>query len=195
MDVTTLKRACGVGLLAATALTNPVAHAANGSVNVDVNLPTVLVMYYFSNVTLNVDEAGLATYLGAGGIACAGDYCDAQPDPGAIDVLSVTATTNVPMPALNDPYGAGPGAVTFVLQDVVGVRALGCTAPYSATYDVGGGDPAVTQVAGLTVANINGVACSMNLLTGDLAFDLDFDAVPAGATSVNAVLDVTITGV
>jgi len=195
MDVRTLKKACGVGLVAATALSNPAAHAATGSVNVDVNLPTVLVMYYFGNVTLNIDEAGLATYLGAGGSDCTNGYCDAQPDPGPIDVLTLNATTNVPMPALNDPYTpGGPGAVTFVLEDVVGVRALGCTAPYSATYDVSG-DAGIATATGVSVANIDGSACSMTLLTGDLSFDLDFDALAAGATTVNATLDVTITGV
>lgn len=193
MDMKTLKRACAVGLLSASTLVNPAAHAAQGSVNVDVLLPTVLVMYYYSDIDLDLDATALADYLTTGGSACAGgDFCDDQGAAGVQSVTTIGPTTTVTLAAPTDPYSGAP-VVTFELENAVAVRALGC-ATYAADFDVSGTDDAVVAALDQPVANIDGSACSMGLTTGNLAFDLDFDLVDPGADTVSATLDVTITG-
>ena len=195
MDVTTLKKACGVGLLAAAAFNNPAAYAAQGNIVVDVNLPTVLVMYYWSNIDLNLDQAALGGYLvGGTASACGTDFCDEQTTAQTVSVTTIGANTPVTVSALNDP-GLAASTVTFDLQDVVGVRALGCpTGNYQATYDVSG-DPGIVAATGQAVTNIDGAACSLAMTTGNVAFDVDFTALTAGATTATATLDVTIVGI
>ena len=193
MDKKTLKRACAVGLLSASTLVNPAAHAAQGSVNVDVLLPTVLVMYYYSDIDLDLDAGALAGYLSVDDSPCAaGDYCDDQLEAGVQSVTTIGPTTTVTLTAPTDPYGGAP-VVTFELENAVAVRALGC-ASYAADFDVSSASDAITDQADQPVANIDGQPCSMGLTTGDLAFDLDFDLLDPGAETVSATLDVTITG-
>ena len=192
MDVKILKKVLGVGLLATAAITNSTAHAANASVTVDVNIPTVLVMYHYSSMTLDIDQAALAGYL-VGGTAtpCAGDFCDDQLDAGTIPVAPTGATTIVPVVVADNPTAATTTA--FTLQDVVGVRAFGC-----ATYDTTVADlstDAGVTVTSTTVAGIQGSACSFTMTRGDLSFSLDFDLLDATSPTATAIFDVTITGV
>ena len=195
MDLkSTFKKVLGVGLLGAAAITNSTAYAAQASVQVDVNLPTVLVMYHYDTITLNLDQTALGGYL-VGGTAAActgGDFCDNQLNPAPINVTTIGATTTVNQAVVDNPVAATDTDITLV--DVVGVRALGC-ATYTATYDDGGSGNGVGITNGTAVAGIDGQGCSFLMTTGDLTFNLDFDAVDAGATSVSAVFDVTVTGV
>ena len=196
MDLkSTFKKVLGVGLLGTAAITNSTAYAADASVNVDVDLPTVLVMYHYDTFTLNILESGLAGFLvGGTATACAGgtDFCDNQLNPATIDVSTVAATTTVTQ-AVTDP-GLGATDTDILLEDVVGVRALGCSA-YSASYSDGGSDTGVTIGAATSLSGIDTLPCSFGMTTGDLQFNLDFQNVTAGATSVRAVFDVTVTGV
>jgi hypothetical protein len=196
MDLkSTFKKVLGIGLLGAAAITNSTAYAAQANVTVDVTLPTVLVMYHYDSITLNILESGLAGFLvGGTATACSGgtDYCDNQPTPATIDVTAVTPTTTVTQ-AVNDP-GLGATAADFVLEDVVGVRALGCTS-YTASYGDGGSDAGVTIGPATPLAGIDTELCSFGMTMGDLQFNLDFNSVAAGATTVQAVFDVTVTGV
>ncbi|MGD8417018.1 MAG: hypothetical protein PVH91_08170 [Pseudomonadales bacterium] len=189
MDLNHLRRACGVGLLTAVAFTNPTAHAANANVTVDISLPTVLVMYYYSTINLTLDETELATYLAL--TSCGGaDYCadlgTTSPTPGAIVAGASTVPVNL--------SAAAPGSTTinFTLTDAVGVRALGC-ATYTANYADSGTSGAGVTIPSQAIAGIDGQACSFTMATGDLDFDLDLGAVDDN-TSVQAVFDVTITG-
>ncbi len=189
------KKVLGVGLLGAAAITNSTAYAAEASVQVDVNLPTVLVMYHYDTITLNLDQTALGGYLvGGTASACAtgGDFCDAQGNPTAIDVTTIGATTTVNQAVVDNPVAATDTDITLV--DVVGVRALGCST-YTASYDDGGSGNGVGITNGTAVAGIDGQGCSFLMTTGDLTFNLDFDSVDAGATTVSAVFDVTVTGV
>lgn len=194
MDLKTLKKVLGVGLLGAAAITTTTAHAAEATVTVDIDLPTVLVMYHYDTITLDLDQTALGNYL-VGGTASAclsgGDLCDDQGNPGVINVTTVGATTTVNQ-AVVDP-GVGATDTDITLVDVVGVRALGC-ATYTAAYDDGGSDNGVDITDGTALAGIDGTACSFGMTTGDLSFNLDFDAIDGGATQVSAVFDVTITG-
>ena len=119
------KKVLGVWLLGAAAITNSTAYAAEASVQVDVNLPTVLVMYHYNTITLNLDETALGGYL-VGGTAAAcltgGDFCDDQGNPAPIDVTTIGATTTVNQAVVDNPVAATDTDITLV--DVVGVRAL-----------------------------------------------------------------------
>jgi len=195
MDLKPLKKVLGVGLLGAAAITNSTAHAAEASVQVDVNLPTVLVMYHYDTITLNLDQTALGGYLvggTAGACTPAGDFCDDQGNPTAINVTTIGGTTTVNSPINDIPLASTATDVTLV--DVVGVRALGCTS-YSASYDGGASDNGVTIVNGSAVAGIDGQPCSFTMTSGDLSFNLDFDAVDGGTSTVSAIFDVTVTGV
>ena len=195
MDLKTLKKVLGVGLLGAAAITNSTAQAAEATVQVDVNLPTVLVMYHYNTITLDLDQTALGGYLvggTAGACLTGGDFCDDQGSPAAINVTTIGGTTTVNQ-AVTDP-GLGATDTDVTLVDVVGVRALGC-ATYSASYDNGASSNGVTITDGTAVAGIDGQACSFGMTTGDLTFNLDFNAVDAGATQVSAIFDVTVTGV
>ena len=197
MDLKTLKKAMGVGLLTAAAITTAPAHAADGQVDVDINLPTVLLMYYYSDIVLDIDADTLGNYMvGTNGSPCAtSDYCGSN-SAGTVTVSgTMTASTDVVGPGLGGPDFQNSTA-TFNLVDSVGVRAIGCTTPYAADYDVtdNGGAGAITAAADVAITGIDGVACTPALLTGDLSFEVDFGLVPAGDTLVEATLDVTITG-
>ena len=195
MDLKSLKKVLGVGLLGAAAFTNSTAYAAEATVQVDVNLPTVLVMYHYNTITLNLDQTALGGYL-VGGTAAAcltgGDFCNDQLNPAAINVTTIGATTTVNQAVVDNPVAATDTDITLV--DVVGVRALGCST-YSASYDDGVSSNGVTITNGTAVAGIDGQACSFGMTMGDLTFNLDFNSVDGGASSVSAVFDVTVTGV
>jgi len=195
MDLKSLKKVLGVGLLGAAAFTNSTAYAAEATVQVDVNLPTVLVMYHYDTITLDLDQTALGGYLvGGTAAACAtgGDFCDDQGSPAAINVTTIGATTSVTQAVTDSPVAATDTDITLV--DVVGVRALGCTS-YLASYDDGGSGNGVGITNGTSLSGIDSAGCSFLMTTGDLTFNLDFDALDAGATSVSAVFDVTVTGV
>lgn len=193
MDLKLLKKMLGVGLLGAAAMTSTNAMAAQANVQIDVNLPTVLVMYHYDTITLDVSQAALADYL-VGGTAtvCGTGFCDGQTGP-TVAISTIGASNTIVQP-VGDP---GPLATTvdFVMQDVVGVRAIGCTAPYTATFVDGGSTTGVSLDASGSVGGIDGQPCSFSMQTGDLAFGIDFDALPAATSVASAVFDVTIVGV
>ena len=192
------KKVLGVGLLGAAAMTNSTAYAAEANVQVDINLPTVLVMYHYDTITLNFDESALGGYLvGGTAVDCtpavAGEFCDDQGNPTAIDVATIGPTTTVNQAVVDPGLGATTTDVTLV--GVVGVRALGCTS-YSAQYsDVGTSSNGVTIGAATPLNGIDGEDCSFTMTTGDLTFNLDFATIDDGASSVSAIFDVTVTGV
>ncbi len=163
------------------------AYAANATVTVDFDLPTILVMYHYSTVDVTVSQAVLGGFL-SGGILCGVDRCE--------DLLTSATLT---LPALSGSVDAGiddtlllaATTATVTVQNAVGVRALGCTT-YTGSYIGGLSDPGVTITAGPLVG-IDTLPCSMTMTMGDLAFDVDFTAVTTDP--VSAVFDVTIAGV
>ena len=193
MDLKFIKKVIGVALLGAAAMTSTNAMAAQANVQIDVDLPTVLVMYHYDTITLDITQAAMADYL-VGGTAttCGTGYCDEQ--TGSTVTISSLSGSNTILQPVGDP---GPLATTvdFTMQDVVGVRAIGCTAPYTATYVDGGSTAGVTLDASLSVDGIDGLPCSFAMQTGDLSFEIDFDALPAATSTASAIFDVTITGV
>ncbi|MGE0624001.1 MAG: hypothetical protein AB7I04_06205 [Pseudomonadales bacterium] len=178
-------------MLTAAAISTPAAYAAQATVTVDVDLPTVLVMYHYSNIELDLDQAALAGYLvGGTATACASDFCNDQGTSTPIPVTTMAGANTVAV-TLNDP-GLTNTTATFTLTNAVGVRALGCST-YEANYTDGTSDAGVT-ITDSAVNNIDGLGCSLTMRTGDLAFDLDFNAIAAGTDPVSAVFNVTIAG-
>ncbi len=196
MDLKTLKNAMGAGLLSAAAIASMPAHAATGQVDVDISLPTVLLMYYYSDIELNLDADALGNYMvGTSGSLCGApgsDFCGSN-TAGIVNVSGIGANTNVNGPGLNTPDFQN-STINFTLVNSVGVRAIGCTNTYTADFDVTG-DPGITPESDVAITAIDGVACTPNLTLGDLDFELDLGAITAGTTLVNATLDVTITGI
>ena len=195
MDMKLFKKALGVGLLAAAAMTNSTAHAANAEVTVDVNLPTVLVMYHYDRIELFLDGADLADYFFAGtNVACNGGTGLCQ-NSGTLTQTDVAlGSTTTVAGSLTDPGLTSNTVSTFTLEDVVGVRAFGCTS-YDAFYSAGPlNSVAVTIGANTPITDIDGALCNFGLTTGSLEFLLDFEDIPDGSTQVSAVFDVTING-
>ncbi len=184
------------GALASLLVAAPSAYAAQATTTVEVNFPTVLVMYHYDTIQLDVTSAALANFItGGSAVACAGDSCEslgtldltgsAISDLSAATVDALVSDTN---PALN----GGTTSATFTVENAVGVRALGC-ATYSAAAAAGAGNDAAVTISATSLADIDGSACGLAMTVGDLVFDVDISAVTG--TTVNAVFDVTVTGV
>ena len=191
MDFSNWKKAVVAGLVSTAAFSGSTAYAAQATVTVDVNMPTILVMYHYNTITLDLDQAALATYLVSGtAVACGADFCDDQGDPVALPVSVIAGTTSVTQ-AVVDP-GLANTTTEFTIVDPVGVRGMGC-GTYSVTVVDLSSDAGITVDTGNSLSDINGTACSFALTTGNLIFDVDFDQVDVDPAS--AVFDVTITGI
>ena len=201
MDVRTIKanafkKVLGVGLLAAAAITNSTAHAAQASVTIDVSLPTVLVMYHYDTIALDIDKNALGTYLvGVNGSACGVDeFCSTDGAAAPVTASSVSgAREDIAVAA---PTGTGfleNTTATFRLVDAVGVRAFGCS-QYTATQGEVSSDAGISIPAG-NINRIHTAPCSFAMTLGDLDFDMDFSLIADGTTGVSAVADVQITGI
>ncbi|MEM8765992.1 MAG: hypothetical protein AAGE43_01005 [Pseudomonadota bacterium] len=195
MDLNNLKKVLGIGLLSAAAIANTPATAATGNVTVDVDLPTVLIMYYYSDIELDLDQASLGSWMvGATGVACGTDFCADSGDAGAYTVSGIGATNAVAVTGLATP-DFEQTAMNIELQNIVGVRAIGCpTGVYDADYDVSG-DAGIGAETDVPVTNIDGEDCSAAITTGNLDFDLNLANITPGATNVAATLAVTIVGI
>ena len=192
MDLKNWKKALVVGLASAAMCTSPSAFAAQANVTIDIDFPTILVMYHYNTITLDLDQTSLGTYLvgGTGPVACGADFCDDQGNPVTIVVPAITATTSVTS-AIVDP-GLASTTTEFTIVDPVGVRALGCST-YSVTIVDASTDAGITVDTANSLTAIDGTGCTFAMTTGDLVFDVDFTSVTADPAS--AIFDVTITGI
>ena len=191
MNLKNWKKALGAGLVSAAAIASPSSYAAQANVTVDVNLPTILVMYHYNTITLALDQTALGNYLvGGTAVACGTDFCDDQGSPGAITVSTISANESVTQ-AVVDPNLAAT-TTEFTVVDAVGVRALGCSV-YDVVVADASTDAGVTVNTTSSLAAIDGAGCSFALTTGDLVFDLAYDQI--AGDPVSAVFDVTITGI
>lgn len=191
MDFGKWKKALVVSLVSTVAFSSSTAHAAQATMTVDVNMPTILVMYHYNTITLDLDQTALGTYLvGGTAVACGADFCDDQGNPAAIPVPAITANTSVTQ-TVADP-GLANTTTEFTIVDPVGVRGMGC-ATYSVTVVDLSTDAGITVDTANSLSAIDGTACSFSLTTGDLVFDVDFGLVDADPAS--AIFDVTITGI
>ncbi len=195
-----LKKAlAGVAVGAMLASAPSVYGAAAGSTTVSVNLPTVLIMYHFDTIDIEVADSAVASFLAAGATNCSdlatpgSEFCLSQ---GALDLTGspVTDLAAATVDAgLSDTNPALPGSLSadFTVQNAVGVRAIGCTT-YDAAVADGGSDASVTVSAG-ALTGVDGAGCSTTMTTGDLEFSIDF--ATAGSGTVDAVFDITVAGI
>lgn len=190
MDFGNWKRVVIASLVSAATFSGSSAYAAQANVTIDIDFPTILVMYHYNTITLDLDQTALGTYLvGGTAVACGADFCDDQGNA-TIAVPAIAATTSVTA-AVVDP-GLANTTTEFTIVDPVGVRALGCST-YSVTVVDASADAGITVDTANSLSAIDGTGCTFALTTGDLIFDVDFGLVAADPAS--AVFDVTITGI
>lgn len=196
MDLNNIKKVMGVGLLTAAAITNSPAQAATGNVVVDVTFPTVLVMYYYSDIDLDFDQETLGSYLVGSGSNCGGDWCNDQGNT-TFTVNSITGGTASVTPTAVGGPGLAATTLNIELVDVVGARAIGCgpTGDYDANFTVTGTAGIVAQATPQAVGTLDGAQCSLALTTGTVDFDVDFDQLPAGSDTAQATVAVTVNGI
>jgi hypothetical protein len=125
----TMKRLAAVGLIASAALGTQTAHAVSASTTIEIDFPTILVLYHYDTINMLVDAADLGTALAAGGTASCtasgpGEYCVELTGPVGLawDMVSpVDAGMDV------DPGTSTltPGNVNVVIQNAWGVRSVG----------------------------------------------------------------------
>ena len=191
MDFGNWKRVVIASLMSAATFSGFSVYAAQANVTIDIDFPTILVMYHYNTITLDLDQTALGTYLvGLTAVACGADFCDDQGNPLTIPVPAIAATTSVTS-AVVDP-GLANTTTEFTIVDPVGVRALGCTA-YAVTVVDASSNAGITVDTANSLSAIDGTGCTFALTTGDLIFDVDFGLVDADPAS--AVFDVTITGI
>lgn len=101
----------------ALALSAPVQAQAVGATDVDINIPDIVILHYYSEVDVTISQADLGTFLGTGGDAS----IDEAPAPAASGFSSDLAIT---------PSGlaGSPSAATLTLQNAWGVRAISLAA-------------------------------------------------------------------
>ncbi|HEY5644538.1 MAG TPA: hypothetical protein VIS76_01225 [Pseudomonadales bacterium] len=157
--------------------------------SVEVGMPGFLLLYHPSQIQIDLRATAIAGALGAT-TACGEDGCV---DLGSRTV-SVSAIGSPIAVGLDSAVGAVATLQTITLQNAVGARATGCaTGTYqTATYEVLNGTGGIQPGFG-PISGIQGVACGLDLSTGDLQFDLDLNqTMSAGAT---ATIQITVTGI
>lgn len=198
MDLGNLKKMFGVGLLTVAALTNSPAQAATGNVVVDVSFPTVLVMYYYSTIGIDIDQEALGQVITGVASNCAGDWCVDEGDAGAftINTGNLVGATATVTPTAVGAGGLANTVLNIVLEDVVGARAIGCgpSGVYDANYTVAGTPGVVAVATPQAVGTLDGASCSLTLETGSVNFDVDFDQLADNDTA-QATLAVTVNGI
>ena len=149
MDLKNWKKALGIGLVSAAAISSPAANAAQVTMTIDVDLPTILVMYHYNTITLALDQTALGNYLTTGvALACGADFCDDQGSPPAIAVSTISANESVTQ-AVVDPGLANNSTQLTVVEDFY----VHSTKHFDVAYDLIAADP-VSAVFDVTIAGI-----------------------------------------
>lgn len=121
------------------------AHAqASGSTDVDINLPSILVLHYFSNVDVTISGGVLQTWLGAT------SDLGTQAGSGAVSGSTIQTDVDISGAAGYGPTN-DPAALLLTLQNAWAVRSLAATGEstqVSITLD----DGTLTHVGGATIS-------------------------------------------
>ncbi len=171
-------------------LPGPGGSSQSTQMQLEVQMPGMLLLYHHSQIDVNLDATALAGALGANR-ACSGGFC--------MDVGSRT----VPVSDLSGPVllnvaadaGTPDPVQTITLRDAVAVRATGCsggiydTASYQILNAVGG-----VQAGGGIINGIQNAPCGLDIRAGDLSFDLDLNQADAVTGSASATIQITVTG-
>lgn len=193
--IKTLKRLTAVGVIASAALGMQTAHAVSADTTIEIDFPTILVLYHFDTINLSVSEANLATALGAStsSTSCTagtGEYCVEVTGPVglALDLATPTVDAN-----MNDTIGplTPLGTVSVEIDNAWGVRSIGAAAGLQAS--VTGNDlvqGAETIPVSNDTTNDTNPAVGLTMATGDIAFDMDLSNLDTSGTYAG---DFTIT--
>ncbi|MCB1672391.1 MAG: hypothetical protein R3F41_16135 [Gammaproteobacteria bacterium] len=179
------------------------ANAASGEVDVEINFPSLVILYYYDDINIAVNSSDFAEALNNGATGCV-----ASPDGNglscaagsAFDVLdtdsaSISGTTLTYTADIQTEAGATsvPNDLSFVLRNVWAVRALvpsgaSLSASVTNTGDFTNlGITPTTPAASMTLSNTNGG----NDNVGDLSFDVSLNDL-ANDLSISDTLEVTV---
>jgi len=171
-----------------------VANAAD--VEVVINLPSLAILDYYSDVEVNISAASLGALAADCGVATgtSGDATDC--DRGAVGPTASTFNDpNLEVDFADTPTGAAAiAAVPLILQDVWAIRGINANdIRVTATTGAGatlsnGTDNLVTSVAGSPV-NTDVAAPGLlpaNAVQGDVTLSLDLSAVTTSGAYANA---------
>lgn len=171
-----LKRtALTFGLLPAF-MAAPVTNAASLNVDVDIDLPNVVILYGYTDIDLTMTADQFGPLLDSN---CTTDDCsvaDTAPKSGVLN------NGLVDLAFTNNAAGTNP---TITLDNSWGVRSFGYTS-LAPTITDNGSDAAVGNLA------IEQITPSASLETGSVSFDLDLSQITTD--SVRASYTITVTG-
>lgn len=174
--------------------TNAQTISSQATTNVVVNFPEVLVLYTFSDVSLNMDAAFLKSNMGLGTLTvCSTGNCV---NAGGIGPVTVDATSE-DLDLASDAQVPGISAltdITLTLQNAVGARSLGMT---DANYTLGVADGGLTGVLGVGATQPTSFTnTGLALSTQSLQIKIDVSEIDtqAESVSVNENFVITVSG-
>ena len=175
------------------------ATAASVGVSVDITIPSVMILYCFTGVNVNVSATDLATVAGAASGAVT---------TGTAPTVSITPTTgsiDATLTGLNTA-GTNLSSVTLTLNDVCAYRAIGTdvdvTLPGGASFSgtlSDGGTSAITMSNPLVQVASSGFASSQSGVAAsglgtpvsiDLRATLDLSGVTSAASHTGGLITV-----
>ncbi len=178
------------------------ANAASGEVDVEINFPSLVILYYYDDINITVNATDFAQALENGASGCiastdgSGLSCAAGSSFDVLDTdsASISATTLSYTADIESEAGATSvdTNLSFVLQNVWAVRALvpsggSLTASVTNSGDFSNlGITPTTPAASMTLSNGGG---GDNI--GDLSFDVSLNDL-ANDLSISDTLEVTV---
>lgn len=199
-----IKRLAAVCLVVTTMIGTQSAHAVSANTTVEVNFPTILILYHFDVINLTVSQADLALALGgltAGSCAgaAAGEYCvEVTPGPTGIALDLTGAAVDAGMSSDAPSLPAALASVNVDIGNAWGVRSIGpfgtgltasVTGPVSGNLDDGNGE--LIPLSGVDT-NDTSPAAGPGMATGDIVFTMDLSGLETSGT-YSGVFTITVT--
>jgi hypothetical protein len=163
------------------ALSAPAQAQAVGATDVDITIPDIVILHYYSEVDVTISQADLGTFLGTGGSASV-DEGIAPAASGFTSDLTIT------------PSGltGNPGAATLTLQNAWGVRAISLAGGTNTQLAITITDPTLDHSSTLATMDITAGTVTAGATTGaTISFASPGLAVPL-VGDVELVLDMTL---
>ena len=193
MQLRNLKRALYAAMVAAplAMLQATPGQAATANTTISIDFPSILILYTYDNIELEVSEAGLGGALeGSGTVSCTGSDCrSAQGDRDLTGSLLSLDGADVVDATIGTPVGSLPSGIGVTIENAYGARCLGCSAGTYAVTLTDGGNSAAIGTFTTTAPAVNG----LTLATGDLSFEVDLGSLTA-AGAVSETVTITVVG-
>jgi hypothetical protein len=171
---------------------------ASGTVSIDIDYPPLVILWYYSDLNINIPTASLA------GVMIGGTGDTAVPDATAPTLTwGAGLTADAGMTAGDAPISVGDlTSVALTITNVWAVRSVG---PATATTDVsadfsGGTDNATLTGPGTDTITINSIAANPNsfsptgfggIQVGALEFDLDLSSADTSGAYTGGQFTIT----